>query len=201
MPFLSKLVLSLSQRFLIFLCILLILFQSIFPTIYYLLGLDFKPYLPIAGYALYLFLGYLIANYDIEKKISIFWTVGFIAVLSLLFRFVYVFNSPLKDSFFFMYFGVYAVFPSVFIFMCAKKWCTTINNNKKKEKNETVWVWLSCKSFGIYLLHMFFLRVLSFRMSSQSPWYILFGFIGSLVFSFLVTTILQKNKYTKFLVP
>lgn len=201
MPFFSKLVLNLNQRFLVFLCILLIIFQSILPTLYYTVGLSFNPSLPIAGFAVYLFLGYLIANYDLEKQSSIFWSVGIIALLSLLFRYCYVFNNTQKDLFLFTYLGVYAIFPAIFIFMAAKKWGKTIKRDTNNEKQVEIWSWLSSKTFGIYLLHMFFIRVLSFRMSSQSPWFILISFIVALGLSFIITSGLQKYKYTRFLVP
>ena len=68
MPFLSKIVINSSKKELEFLIVIMFVFQSFLPIIDYFTKFNTIPVLPITGYVFFLFLGYYLAKYDIEKN-------------------------------------------------------------------------------------------------------------------------------------
>ena len=195
MPYLSSMVMNISKRMLLCLCVLLISLQTIFPFIYSFIDVPFKPSFPIAGYAFYLFLGYYISRFFNKSNKKILYIFGLLCVASLLYRYVSVFSSDSRDPFMFSYMGIYAVFPAIFIFMLAK------TSESYNGRANAFWSWMAKKSFGIYLLHMFFIRMLAFVWNNQNPWYILVAFVLAYSASLLITALMQRVKYLKFLVP
>lgn len=68
MPFFSFMVEKLKNCQLQFLCLLLFVFQSVIPTISSLVDLNISFQTPIAGYFIFMLLGYLLANNDYESN-------------------------------------------------------------------------------------------------------------------------------------
>lgn len=122
MPFLSLMVVNMTRRQLLWLCILLLVFQSFLPTLYSMFGMEFQPQLPISGYFIYLLLGYYIAHYNIEKNIVTVNVIGFVAIFAMTLRYLFVYLSDAKEPPLFTYMGIYGFFPAMYIFLSAKKW-------------------------------------------------------------------------------
>ena len=194
MPFLSLMVVNMSKKQLLWLCVLLLVFQSFLPTIYVFLGVEFQPQLPISGYFVYLLLGYYIAHSDIEKNTILTHVIGTVAMMSMVFRYVFVYLSDAKEPSMFTYMGIYGFFPAMYIFLSAKKWGGGFCGNN-------IWTWLSKKSFGVYLIHTILIVRLSRLWDRQNPWFIPIAFVFAYTISVAITVLLQKNRFTKFLVP
>lgn len=116
MPFLSMIAQKASAKQILALCGLMFLFESIlFPLFSYV---DVKMTLPIGGYVLYFFLGYLILHtdsFDSIKRIRILWVTS---ILLLACRYFFIYTQILPT---FNYLAIYAVIPSIAIFATAKK--------------------------------------------------------------------------------
>lgn len=194
MPFLSLMVLNMSEKLLLSLGILLILFQSILPTIFELLGLTISMALPIAGYFIFALLGYLLSKSCLESNKYFYWTIAIIAVMSLIVRYYLIFSSDTKNSSLFTYFGLYSIFPALLVFLSAKKY---IQNSRMSSK----WAFLSKRSYGVYLIHVFIITIFVKLIDSQTPFNIVLSVAIVYTISVCVTFILQKTPFTKFLLP
>lgn len=194
MPFLSLMVMNMSKKQMLYLGILLFIFQSLLPTICSLIGVDFQLQLPISGYFVYLLLGYYISHSDIEKNTAVINAIGFVAIVAMALRYLAIYFSATKEASMFTYMGMFGVFPAIYIFLCTKRWFDGGGNN-------SIWTWLSNRSFGVYLIHTALIMILAKLLDRQNPLFIPIVFVFAYIMSLLITFILQKNKYTKFLVP
>lgn len=196
MPFLSLMVMNMSKKHLLRLCMLLLIFQSFLPTIYLLLGVEIQLQLPISGYFIYLLLGYFLTLSDMEKNTVAVHSIGVVAIVAMILRYYFIYFSDTKEAPMFTYMGVYAFFPAMYIFLCVKRM-----KSSERSVSGNVWTWLSKRSFGVYLIHTALIMMFAKLLNQQNPWFIPISFIFAYTISVAITTILQKNKFTKFLVP
>ena len=201
MPFLSVMVMHLSSRSLLALCTLLFVFQSLFPTIFYIIGIDYKLNLPIGGYVLYALLGFYFSQKHPSKKSIIL--IGLLAIAAMTFRYCFLFISDEKDPILFSYFGLYAIFPALFVFLFAKINCPPLikANTDSKERLSQFWSSLAKLSFGVYLIHKFILAILQKLMDSSDPVFIPIAVLLVYSLSVIVTFVLQKFKLGRYLMP
>lgn len=197
MPFISSMVKNMSSRQMLFLCLFLFIFQSILPLLSYLMGLDIKFNIPIAGYTLYLVLGYYISTNLFEKNRKLLLLLFLLAIISLVYRFYGIYTAGQKEKILFTYFGVYAVIPAVCIFLIAKK----IFVISPHHKNTTNWSFIAKRNFGVYILHTFFIQILMIKWDIQNPLFIIVSFFFAYSCSWLITYVFQRWKYTKVLLP
>ena len=195
-PFFSSIVTSISERLFIFLCVLLLLFQFVFPTIYSLIPLDFNTSLPIGGYVIYALLGFLFAKKDFEKNSKYITIIGILAFVSMILRYIVLYSASEKIPIYFSYFGLYAVFPAMFVFLLIKR-LVVINGGG----SSSMWSFLSKKSLGIYLIHTFFIILLSKIIPREAPCFLPISIVLVYTLSFLSVMFLQKNRFTRYLVP
>lgn len=194
MPFLSLMVTNMSKRLLMYLCILLIFFQSLLPTIYTLLGVNISMSLPIAGYFVFALLGYYISISRIEYNNVFYWVVSILAIVVMIIRYILIYLSEEKVSSLFTYFGLYSILPAIFVFLTAKRYIQNIEVSPK-------WAFLSKKSLGVYVIHMFIISILLKIINNHTPWIVIFliPFVYSI--SITITSLFQKNKYCSYLFP
>lgn len=177
------------------LIVVLLLFQTIIPTLYSIMGQKFSMSLPIGGYFIYALLGYYIATTDLEKNNVAYFAIGACALLTLIVRYVLIYNSIDKSPALFSYFGLYAVLPSVFIFISFKK----MPPPGRSVKQTTAF--LSKHSFGVYLIHAFLIFLLTFVITKKNPVFIPASIVLVYALSVFITFLMQRFKLTKFLMP
>ena len=197
-PFLSLIIISISQRLMIFFILLLILFQSVLPMLFSITDLKIDFSMPISGYVVYALLGYYIAQSNIEKNNKFLYVVGLFAIVSLLIRYYLLYCSNEKDLMLFTYFGLYAIIPSVFIFILAKRY---LSNGIICKRFSSLFTCLSRRSYGVYLVHTFLIVLLSKVISREDPWFIPISVFLVYTFSVILIMVLQEIKVFKFLVP
>ena len=212
-PLLNKLVINLKEKKdIYYYVILMIIFIGILPTLS-----EFKIFRHLeflnnfnlgffSGYISYFVLGYLLDNYDFNKKeYQLINTLGILSIL--LISVGTIFLSIRYNSFTSILFE-YESFPvmlySIFIFVTSKKLFTKIEYTPKQEKQI---IRLSSLTFGIYLIHLFFINMLlvyyDTPMNSLLNNYpltttiiiTLLVFLLSLLYSKIISKIPILNKY------
>ena len=212
-PLLKKLVINLNEKKdIYYYIILMFIFIGILPTLS-----EFKIFRHIeflnnfnlgffSGYISYFVLGYLLDNYELNKKeykaINILGIIG-ILTISIGTIFLSIRYKGLSDILF-----EYESFPvmlySIFIYINAKKIFSKITLTNKQEKKI---VKLSSLTFGIYLIHLFFINIL--LVYNQTPMNDLLNnlpftttiiltaliFLLSLLYSMIISKIPILNKY------
>lgn len=148
-PFLSVMVSGMSKKSLLGLILLLFVLQIVLPTLYLLLGVNYDMSLPIGGYVIYALLGYYIVQYNPERDNKVLAFVGIFAVLAMMVRYFSLFNSDVKVPILFTYFGLYAIFPAVFVFLVVKKMSPP--SSSQPQGAGAIWTLLAKRSFGVYL--------------------------------------------------
>ncbi|MEG0757985.1 MAG: acyltransferase, partial [Raoultibacter sp.] len=109
--------------------------------------------IPVAGgYVMYALLGYLVATGDVPKKYRIAIYVAAIACFALRYGYTYIssYNLGFTDRFLFDYYGFYAVFPALAVFLLFKYKNWESPFFLKHAKAITT---ISGLSFGVYLIH------------------------------------------------
>ncbi|WP_431356685.1 acyltransferase [Prevotella communis] len=195
MPFLSILKQAMSMKQIMYLCLLLGLFQTVIPTVFYFTNIQVDISFPIGGYAIYVFVGYYLSHSTIETDDLWMTLLGAIALVSLTGRYVLVYFSESENPALFSYLGPYAIFPAIFIFLLFKR-LFTIN-----EKNHRICTFLSSKSLGVYLIHTFLISIIGKVINREEVVFIPISIIIVYLSSVLLVYLLQKNKYLKYLVP
>lgn len=194
-PFLSHVVLNVSCRLLLFLILLLFLLQSFIPTIYEILNIHLDYSIPIGGaYLVYALIGYYLSKNNVEMENVIYYSVVILALLSLVLRYILIYISEEKSTFLFTYMGLYVYFPSIFVFMTAKRFFFN-------SRYAHMWKFLSSKSLGIYLLHTFIIALLAKIANYFNPIFLVFAPFIVYFFSIAVVSLLQRNKYCRYLIP
>ena len=166
MPLFAYIAAYASKKKLLFFLGVMIFFAGIYPIAAHFLGLG-TPSMPIGGYALYLFLGYFLHAYDFEKDNRILTTVCILAAAAFIVRYILLVQFadheiPLLRS----YFGLYAIIPSMAIFMLFKRF---LNNQDKKG----IATQLSALSFGVFLIQAFVIVIfetVSERLGLNGIW-------------------------------
>lgn len=200
-PFISLMIKEMNTKQISYLCLLLIVFQTIIPTMLNMIGVNEELPLPLNGFLIYALLGYLFSISDIEENNKFMLTLCFTAFASLIIRFWLVYQSATKDENLFDYLGVYALLPSCSIFLIAKRAFTP--GCKLTNACHPFTTFLAPKSFGVFLLHTFIIRLLDNipGIEMNNPWFIPLAFSISYFTSIIIVYFLQKNSLTKCLVP
>ena len=195
-PFLSLAVERSSKKMMYYICGLLIFFQCIFPWLVSFTSLDLHLDLPIGSFIIYPLLGYAISHDYFRVDGKVLTVVVAMALLSLAYR-CYLLNGATEHSdSCFSYMGVFAVFPSIAIFMLAKQNCKDFKLGGVLRK-------LSSLSLGVYLLHFFILRELASHVPfDEKSWYytlvmapIVYGITATVVW------VLRRTLMTKWMLP
>jgi surface polysaccharide O-acyltransferase-like enzyme len=197
MPFFSLMVEKLKNSQLLFLCILLFAFQSAIPTIFSMANLKLSFQIPIAGYAIFMFLGYLLANNNYESNHKFFWSFSFVCLLLLICRYYLIYPLNEKSEPLFSYFGLYSILPSMWVFLFIKR----IAKPLQEDRFSITWRFLASKSYGVYLLHAFFIVVLEQFIPMNSLLFITLGVIIIYLSAMMATCLLQLSRYTNYLLP
>ena len=197
MPFFSLMVEKSKTSQLLYLCLLLFLFQSVIPTISSITNLKLSFQIPIAGYAIFIFLGYLLANNDYESNNRFFWSLSVVCFLLHVCRYYLVYQLEEKSEPLFSYFGLYSILSSIWVFLFIKRIAMPL----RLDRFSNIWRFLASKSYGVYLLHAFLIVVLEQFIPMNSLLFMTIG-VGIIYFStILITYLLQRNKYTAYLLP
>jgi len=194
-PFLSLMVIRLNFRQMSCLIAIMLLFQSLLPTIYSILGVDFMISLPLGGYFLYALLGYYIATFDIEKNNKLCSAVFLLAAVAMIVRYWLLYISNEKEPMLFTYFGLYAIFPACAVFLLFKR--INITNTRVQEG----FAYFAKKSYGIFLIHTYLIFLLSNVMVKSDPRFIPVSSLLVYSSSLVIVAILQKGRLTRRLVP
>jgi surface polysaccharide O-acyltransferase-like enzyme len=184
---------NLKEKQKLYLILILVLFQSIVPEIYASFGLSFKTSLPIGGFFLYALLGYFLSKNEFDKCNKVLYSLAAFATISLIVRYVMIYESEVKSNTCFTYFGLFAILPSMLIFLIVRRFYV--------HSHVTLFTWLSRKSYGIFLIHTFFITMLSRVFPMNHPLFIPISAIFIYLFSAVIVHILQKSRATKWLVP
>lgn len=194
-PFLSLMVVRLSHNQIVSLLVIMVIFQSLLPSVFFLFGLNCKFPLPLGGYFMYALLGYYLSSNGIDKNDRLCYLCYIIAVISIILRYVMLYTFETKDVNLFSYFGIYAVFPSIAIFLFFKR--LKISNTWLPR----VFTFLAKRSYGVFLIHSFLIFLLSKVISMQNPMFIPISAILVYSVSIVIVSLLQKVKLTRYLVP
>ncbi|MBR4326999.1 MAG: acyltransferase [Bacteroidales bacterium] len=195
MPALSKIAL-LPQKTMLFLCGAMIFFQGAYPVIAFFFDLK-SITAPIGGYALYMFLGLLLHENDFEKDNKIYFSVVSLALIAFATRLYLLFeNADHRIDLLMTYHGLYAILPSMAIFMTFKRFLNKHNDTIKL---------LSGLSFGVFLIQQFVIQCCFSIAKKITPNYeILMQTIG-IIFVYLICClivfIVRKIKILQWMFP
>ena len=195
-PFLEKIVHYSSIKALTFLILLIFFFQAIVPIINRFGNLNITQAIPIYGYSVYAFLGFVLNKTSLEKKLPFLLGLFFLTLLAWTIRYWGITILNHRDPFWFNYFGLYAVLPATLFFLLSKKLnCILDQHQNFSNKIKT----LSSLSFGVYLIHGVILAILPFDKSS--PNYRLMGILLVYCSSALIIYILKKIPILNKVIP
>ena len=194
-PFLSLMVVRLNFKQITCLIAVIFIFQSLLPTIYSFLGLEFKVSMPLGGYFIYALVGYYMAVYDIEKNNKLCYAIFIFAVISMVVRYWLLYFSDEKEPMLFTYFGLYAFFPASAVFLLFKR--VSISNNKV----QSFFIYLAKRSYGVFLIHTFLIKLLSNVVNKENPCFLPLSALLVYSVSLIIVSILQKGRLTRFIVP
>lgn len=195
MPFLSLMSGSMKEKQILYLCILLGFFQTLLPTVLYLANIHLDMSLPFGSYVIYVFLGYYLAHSTIETDKRWMITLGLLALLSMVGRYILVYQASEETPEVFSYLGPYAVFPAIFIFLLFKKLF------KGDKCAHPFWESLSSKSLGVYLIHTALISVIGKAIHREEVLFIPVAIASVYLLSVLMVYIMQKNRLLRHLVP
>ena len=197
LPFFSLMVEKLKNSQLLYRCLFLFLFQSVIPTISSIANLNLSFQIPIAGYAIFMFLGYLLSNNNYESNNKFFSVLSVVCFLLLVCRYYLIYPLNGKSEPLFSYFGLYSILPSMWMFLFIKK----IAKPFHLDRFSSIWRFLASKSYGVYLLHAFFIIVLEQFIPMNSLSFMTIGVIIIYLSTILATYLLQQNRYITCLLP
>lgn len=197
LPFFSLMVEKLKNSQLLYLCLFLFLFQSVIPTISSIANLNLSFQIPIAGYAIFMFLGYLLSNNNYESNNKFFSVLSVVCFLLLVCRYYLIYPLNGKSEPLFSYFGLYSILPSMWMFLFIKK----IAKPFHLDRFSSIWRFLASKSYGVYLLHAFFIVVLEQFIPMNSLSFMTIGVIIIYLSTIMATYLLQQNRYIAYLLP
>lgn len=194
-PFLSHIVHNISYHQLLILIILLFILQSFIPTVYNLFDISYDYSIPIGGaYLVYALLGYYMSRGKMKVGTVAYYSIAFLALVSLVIRYFLVYYSVEKASGLFTYMGLYVYFPSIFVFLTAKRYfCYSRHANN--------WRFFSANSLGIYLLHTFLIALIAKMTNYSSPVFVLCAPFLVYICSIVVVSFLHRFEFMKYLIP
>ena len=156
----------------------------------------------VGGYILYVLLGYILDNIEIQKKYR--YIIYFLGILSALTRYCTMnYYSFLNGRVSYYFCGAIlftTVFYSASIFVLCKYVSRKIENKEKICKLITK---IATTAFGIYLIHNYFCIYLPkiFNINLNSLNWVIFGTIGIYIISSLITILFKKVPYVKNIIP
>lgn len=192
-PVFSKFIKSSSKRFIEFVILILFFFESIYPILEYFFYFP-KIRLPIGGYILFVILGYILDKYDYEKSCKVMFFLCIMTISSIGLRMFFMYKYCYSEiSIMQSYFGVYSIFPSIFLFLLAKKYVQGTND---------VFRLLSSFSFGVYLIQAFIIQIYMSAFKNL-PYYFLqiIGPILVYITCVLIVFIIRKIKFIRWIFP
>ena len=154
------------------------------------------PYL-FWGYAIFMFLGYLLANNNYESNNKFFSVLSVACILLQVCRYYLVYQLDEKSEPLFSYFGLYSILPSIWVFLFIKRFAKPL----QLDRCSYTWRFLASKSYGVYLLHTFFIVVVEQFIPMNSLLFMTIGVIIIYLLAIFVTFFLQQNKYTVYFIP
>jgi peptidoglycan/LPS O-acetylase OafA/YrhL len=140
---------------------------------------------------------YLLANNDYELNNKLFSVLSVVCILLLVSRYYLVYRLDKKSEPLFSYFGLYNILPSIWVFLFIKR----ISKPLQLERFSNTWRFLASKSYGVYLLHAFFIVVLEQFIPMNSLLFMTIGVIIIYLSAIMVTFLLQKSRYSNYLIP
>ena len=122
-------------------------------------------------------------------------TLGLLALLSMVGRYILVYQASEETPEVFSYLGPYAVFPAIFIFLLFKKLF------KGDKCAHPFWESLSSKSLGVYLIHTALISVIGKAIHREEVLFIPVAIASVYLLSVVIVHIMQKNRLLRHLVP
>ena len=204
LPFLSRIVEKVNAKSLLSLCAMLFLFQFLIPTIYQLIGIDASYNLPIGGFFVYARLGYYLSQTPWEENNRVFYIVCVLAIIFLIIRYCLIYFPGEKMPIAFSYFGMYALFPSIALFMMIKKSFSYREQHDYDGGNKFLymnWSFLAKKSYGVFLIHTFIISNLLRFIELKSVFFIPISIVCAYFGSVLIVHLMHSNRLMKYMVP
>lgn len=197
LPYLSKIVTHSSCKQILSLCGIIIFFQSVVFPIFNLLNIDYQFTLPIGGnFALYAIIGYCISQHSLEENKRFFYVIIFLAIFSLIARYIGICYVGERNSLLFTYSGLFAILPAISVFMICKKIDKYISNQIYNIIRE-----LSKLSLGVYLIHAAIIHAFSIPFGYSSAIVRYAGIPIVYIASITIVYLLRKIPLVKTIVP
>ena len=154
----------------------------------------------ISGYLIFLIIGYLLHNYEINNRLTI--AIYFLGILGLLLHIVGTYYHSIEiESVSKLYKG-YANLPSILystaVFLLFKNFGKKLLYNNKIE-----FIIMHTKkyTFSIYLLHFYIITLIGAYVNKYSIVWRLFGFIPIMVIVIIITFFIRKTRVGKIILP
>ncbi|WEV56590.1 acyltransferase [Ligilactobacillus acidipiscis] len=180
---------------------------SVLPVIFKILGGNFPEMLktPVSsGYILYILLGYL-ATHDFHFSVKQRVAIYILGILGWLARFSTVLDWSIRDNEINNTMGGYLNFPTVFYAFAVFTFVQYEVSNMKwyKKINTNLLKMVSGASFGIYLIHIYFVEMLPqiFNFDYRSLFWRTFGVLGVYLICLIIVLIIKKIPLLRKLVP
>lgn len=181
-----------------FITFIQIILVSILPIVFEILGITWNYDLSVgvaSGYLLYVLLGFLISNIDFKHRDRIL--IYILGVIGFLLQFIGTSYLSIRDGqinqLWLGYFKIPEVFMSVAVFMACKYF------KIRSDKSRRAIVFLSKHSFGVFLIHYYFVQSFPvfFHFNSASIIWRTIGAVSIYLFSSLIVSLLGKVKFLK----
>lgn len=195
-PYLEKIVNHSSRQELKSLLLLLFTFQSIIPIANFWWHLNISQSTSIYGFCLYAILGFYLSKSELEKNNKFIFVFFILSVIMWIIRYIGLSSLVEHSSFWFNYYGLFALIPATTCFLLAKRLNPWLGSHPLLTKNLQL---LSSLSFGIYLIHGAFLYILPFPHSSA--YYRILGIPITYIGCCIIVFMLKKIPLIKRIVP
>lgn len=198
LPIIKIFINSASKNDIEYFIVICFVISGILPLITKFLGVDVNLKVTIFGWEVgYFVLGYYLNNYCLNKVLeNIIYLIGFLSIFVTIFGTTELYKSGGLDQFFLSSGSITCILMSMAVFILSKNFF-----NKKDDIFEMI----SNNTFGIYLIHPFFLTIIKMNVFGVDlsnitgntiidiPIVIFLAFMGSC----LISIIFRKIKYLK----
>ncbi len=161
------------------------------PLLFYFLKIQYSMnVIVVSGYIIYGLLGYYINKYNIAKKWRIvFYILGFLGLCAHFFgTWGLSYRIDAVDGALKGYLNVPCFFYSMAIFLLFKN----INFDKLHKKINIIIKWISSATFGVYLIHIFLLKLLGMvGVNTGSIWFRTLGAVAIFVACVVIIKLVQ----------
>lgn len=204
MPLLSLLAKDEYKKTLWLIVGLYFIFNATLPNLFVLVGIKWYTGfgMPLSGYAIYVILGYLLSEEELDNKWKILIYIG--AVIGILYRYITTFilsksaGQVIKTTWGYSSWHCMLLTVSVFIMIKNLKIEDKINNTAK-----TIMAKIAQCSFGIYLIHMIvkacYIKV--FNINTLSWHFRTFGVLGIYIISLVGVMLMKKIPILRKILP